>query len=217
MRAVAVLVAIPLVLVPLYTVVTPVSTRMLWRSLTGERVERQVVDLRSVAPVAARTVLIAEDARLCRHWGVDWGEVREVLSAEGGPRRGGSSIAMQVARNLFLWQGRGFVGALRKPLEFPLALWIDLVWSKPRLVEVYLNIAEWGPDGEFGIEAGARRAFGKSARELTPREAALMAAMLPNPILRDPKKPSARMARLAGIFEDRARRWTHLTDCLPGG
>ena len=79
--------------------------------------------------------------------------------------RGGSTITQQVAKNLFLWRGRSFV---RKALEFPLALWIDLVLSKRRVLEIYLNIAEWGPDGEFGAEAGARRAFGRSAERSEP-------------------------------------------------
>ena len=87
--------------------------------------------------------------------------------------RGGSTIAQQTAKNLFLWPGRSVV---RKALEFPLALWIDLVLGKRRVMEIYLNIAEWGPNGEFGAEAGARHAFGKSARDLTAREAALLAA-----------------------------------------
>ena len=78
--------------------------------------------------------------------------------------RGGSTITQQVAKNLFLWPGRSW---LRKALEFPLALWIDLVLSKRRILEIYLNIAEWGPNGEFGVEAGSRYAFGKSARDLT--------------------------------------------------
>jgi monofunctional biosynthetic peptidoglycan transglycosylase len=81
--------------------------------------------------------------------------------------RGGSTITQQVAKNLFLWQGRSYI---RKALEFPLAFWIDLILSKRRVLEIYLNIAEWGPNGEFGAEAGARRAFGKSAQDLSRYE-----------------------------------------------
>ena len=92
--------------------------------------------------------------------------------------RGGSTITQQVAKNLFLWPGRSFV---RKALELPLALWIDLVLPKRRVLEIYLNIAEWGPNGEFGVEAGSRRAFGKSARDLVPHQAAMLAAVLPKP------------------------------------
>ena len=92
--------------------------------------------------------------------------------------RGGSTITQQVAKNLFLWQGRSFI---RKGLELPLALWIDLVLPKRRILEIYLNIAEWGPNGEFGVESAARYAFNKPAAQVSPGEAALLAAMLPNP------------------------------------
>src|SRR6202040_3917651 len=98
-----------------------------------------------------------------------------------GEARGGSTITQQTAKNLFLWPGRSFV---RKALEFPLALWIDLVLPKRRIMEIYLNIARWGPNGEFGAEAGARSAFGKSAVDLDRREAALLASILPNPVRR---------------------------------
>src|SRR4029453_5409076 len=102
-----------------------------------------------------------------------------------------------------LWQGRSYI---RKVLELPLAVWIDLVLPKRRIMEIYLNIAEWGPNGQFGAEAGARHAFAKSSRELTPREAALMAAVLPGPRARSAKAPSANVRRLAGIYEGRAAR-----------
>ena len=100
--------------------------------------------------------------------------------------RGVSTITQQVAKNLFLWPGRSFV---RKALELPLALWIDLVLPKRRVLEIYLNIAEWGPRGEFGAEAASRYAFNKSVRSLTPREAALLAAVLPNPHRRSARQP----------------------------
>jgi monofunctional glycosyltransferase len=125
--------------------------------------------------------------------------------------RGSSTITQQVAKNLFLWPGRSFV---RKALEFPLALWIDLVLSKRRVLEIYLNIAEWGPSGEFGIEAGSRRAFGKSARDLNPFEAALMAASLPNPVTRNARSPGPGMRRLAGLYVGRSERSGGVTACL---
>ena len=126
-------------------------------------------------------VIIAEDGRFCSHHGVDFAEIREAIADADDidEMRGGSTITQQVAKNLFLWPGRSFV---RKALEFPLALWIDLVLPKRRILEIYLNIAEWGPNGEFGAEAGARRAFGKPARDLSRYEAALLAAILPNPV-----------------------------------
>ena len=125
--------------------------------------------------------------------------------------RGGSTIAQQTAKNLFLWPGRSVV---RKVLEFPLALWIDLVLGKRRVLEIYLNIAEWGPNGDFGAEAAARHAFNKSARELSAREAALLAAVLPNPRRRSAARPGPGVRRLAGIYETRARQSGAIADCV---
>jgi monofunctional biosynthetic peptidoglycan transglycosylase len=124
--------------------------------------------------------------------------------------RGGSTVTQQTAKNLFLWQGRSVV---RKALEFPLALWLDFVLGKRRVMEIYLNIAEWGPNGEFGAEAGARHAFGKSARDLTSREAALLASVLPNPLRRSAARPGPGVRRLAGIYEARAAR-SGSAECL---
>jgi monofunctional glycosyltransferase len=213
--AVLVLLLIPYAMTPLYLVVQPVSTPMLWRWATGERVERTWVPLDAVAPILPATVIAAEDARFCRHSGVDWREVRNAIEEadELGEARGGSTISQQAAKNLFLWQGRSFI---RKALELPLAFWIDLVLPKRRLMEIYLNIAEWGPKGEFGAEAGARYAFGKSARALTGREAALMAAVLPNPLRRSARTPGPGVRRLAGIYEARARSARDIAACLGG-
>jgi monofunctional biosynthetic peptidoglycan transglycosylase len=96
-------------------------------------------------------------------------------------------------------------------------LWIDLVLSKQRILEIYLNIAEWGPNGEFGAEAGARRAFGRSARGLSPSQAALLVAELPNPRDRDARRPGPGLRRLAGLYRARAARApASVTACLPG-
>jgi monofunctional biosynthetic peptidoglycan transglycosylase len=112
---------------------------------------------------------------------------------------------------LFLWQGRSYV---RKALEFPLALWIDLILPKRRVLEIYLNIAEWGPNGEFGAEAGARRAFGKSAQDLTRYEGALMAATLPNPTIRNARRPGPGLQRLAGLYVARTTKSPAAAGCL---
>jgi monofunctional biosynthetic peptidoglycan transglycosylase len=125
--------------------------------------------------------------------------------------RGGSTITQQVAKNLFLWQGRSYV---RKALEFPLALWIDLILPKRRVLEIYLNIAEWGPNGEFGAEAGSRRAFGKSAQDLSRYEGALMAATLPNPTNRNARRPGPGLQRLAGLYVARATKSPAAAGCL---
>ena len=207
------LAALPLGLTLLYAVVPPPSTLMLARWATLRPVAREWRPLDQISPALQRAVLVSEDARFCTHWGVDWDAIRTVMREGGadGPGRGASTITMQVAKNLFLWQGLAYV---RKPLEIALASWIDLVWPKRRIMEVYLNIAEWGPDGVFGAEASARRAFGRGADRLDPRQAALMAAALPNPTLRDPKRPSSRSRGNATIVASRARAAGALADCL---
>ncbi len=186
----------------LYAVATPPSTLMLGRWLTGRDVDRRTTTLGEIAPSLPAAVIAAEDARFCLHSGVDWDALRLVMEDdEDGPSRGASTLAMQVAKNLFLWPSRSYI---RKALEIPIALYLDLIWSKPRMIEIYLNIAEWG-EGVFGAESAARRHFGKSARDLNPREAALLATSLPNPFLRDPAKPSRRQRALAATVLDRLR------------
>lgn len=184
-----------------YSVATPVSTLMLARWLSGEPASRTAVPLEAMAPSLPLAVIASEDARYCTHAGVDWDALRQVIveADEDGPSRGASTIPMQTAKNLFLWPNRSYV---RKGLEIPLALFIDLAWSKRRLMENYLNIAEWG-EGIFGAEAAARRYFGKSARDLSRHEAALLATALPNPILRNPARPSPRHRALASRLQRR--------------
>jgi monofunctional biosynthetic peptidoglycan transglycosylase len=118
---------------------------------------------------------------------------------------------MQTAKNLFLWPRRS---TIRKGIEIGMALVMGEAWSKARTLEIYLNIAEWG-DGTYGIEAAAQRYFHKTARELNPREAALLATALPNPILRNPARPSPLQRRLAGALEAKARENSDLLKCLP--
>jgi len=203
----------PYALAPLYAVGQPVSTVMLWRKLTGDRVERRYVPLSRISPALPLAVIIAEDGRFCSHHGVDLAEIRDAIADADDLEnaRGGSTITQQLAKNLFLWPGRSYV---RKALEFPLALWIDLVLSKRRTLELYLNVAEWGPDGEFGAEAGARYAFGKSAHDLSRYEAGLLAAALPNPVERDTHAPGPGLRRLAGLYVSRAAKSPEVDDCL---
>ena len=207
------LLVLPYLLTPLYLLVRPISTLMLWRWATGARVERTFVPLQAMAPVLPTTVIAAEDARFCSHSGVDWRGLRQAVEEADdlAEVRGGSTVTQQVAKNLFLWPGRSFV---RKALEFPLALWIDLVLPKRRILEIYLNVAEWGPDGQFGAEAAARHAFGKSTRDVSAREAALLAAILPNPAVRSARRPGPGVRRLAGIYEARARGSREIAACL---
>jgi monofunctional biosynthetic peptidoglycan transglycosylase len=210
---VIVLLVLPYLLTLVYLAVPPVSTLMAWRWITGARVERAWVPLGETAPALPLAVIVAEDGQFCRHRGIDWRGLREAIeeAEDLSEARGGSTITQQVAKNLFLWSGRSY---LRKVLEFPLALWIDLVMPKRRIMEIYLNVAEWGPNGEFGAEAGAQRAFRKSARNLGFNEAALMAAILPNPRRRSAQRPGPGVRRLAGIYSGRARRAEQLGGCV---
>jgi len=194
---------LPYLLTPLYLVVRPVSTLMVWRYVTFQPVTRIWRPLEDIAPVLPRTVIASEDGQFCNHRGIDWRSLRDILkeAEDLEDLRGGSTITQQTAKNLFLWQGRSYV---RKALEMPLAVWMDLVLGKRRVMEIYLNVAEWGPSGQFGAEAGARRAFKTSAADLDARQAALMAAMLPNPRRRDAQKPGPAVRRLAGIYQRRA-------------
>jgi len=201
---VLVLLLLPYLVAPFYRAGHPVSTLMAWRWLKGAPVSRQWVDLNAMSPSLPRTVVASEDAKFCSHRGVDWGALREVMddAEDGEVVRGGSTITQQVVKNLFLWPGRSVV---RKGLELPLSMWIDLVLGKQRVLEIYLNIAELGPSGQFGVGSGAAYAFGKPASELSPREAALLAAILPNPIRRSARNPGPGVRRLAGTYMVRAQ------------
>ena len=194
---------LPYLLAPLYRAGHPVSTLMAWRYLTGAPVSRQWVDFSAISPYLPRSVVAAEDANFCSHHGIDWDALREVIddAEDGEVTRGGSTITQQVAKNLFLWPGRSVV---RKALELPLALWIDLVLPKQRILEIYLNIAELGPNGQFGAQAGSIFAFGRPASALSPRDAALLAAILPNPVKRSARNPGPGVRRLAGTYMARA-------------
>lgn len=195
-----------------YRFIPPVSTLMLGRWVTLRPVERDYVGIERISPFLPLAVLTSEDSRFCQHSGVDWQALREVINAsdEDGPSRGASTIPMQVAKNLFLWPSRSF---LRKGLELPIALYLDLIWPKPRMMEAYLNIAEWG-DGIFGAEAAAQHYFHKSAQSLTRSEAALLARALPNPLLRNPARPSARHRALAGRLQTRMSLTAPDSRCL---
>lgn len=206
--ALAVVVLAPYVIAPFYRAGHPVSTLMAWRSLRGAPMQREWIDLAAMSPYLPRSVVAAEDAHFCKHHGIDWGALREAIDdakEDGTPFRGASTITQQVAKNLFLWQGRDFI---RKALEFPLALWIDFVLPKPRILEIYLNIAELGPQGQFGVETASAYAFGKSAASLSPREAALLASVLPNPVKRSARNPGPGVRRLAGTYVARAQAST---------
>src|ERR1700753_2415558 len=161
---------------------------MAWRWLKGAPVSRPWIDFSAISPSLPRSVVGSEDAKFCSHHGIDWEALRGAIddAEDGEIAGGGSTITQQVAKNLFLWPGRSVV---RKALELPLAMWIDLVLPTHRILEIYLNIAEFGPSGQFGVQTGSLYAFGHGAAQLTPREAALMAAILANPHQRSARNP----------------------------
>ncbi|MEF2551528.1 monofunctional biosynthetic peptidoglycan transglycosylase [Aurantimonas sp. A2-1-M11] len=197
-----VLVAVPLVLTPVYALRTihPVSTLMLADHFGFRPMQRDWVAIDDIAPVMVYSVIMSEDGQFCRHDGIDWGEVRAVVeeALAGEETRGASTIPMQTVKNLFLWGGRSYV---RKAVEAPLALYLDLVLSKRRIMEIYLNVVEWDT-GIYGVEAAAQHYFSRSAGNLTARQAALLAVTLPNPVERNPANPGRGLNRLA----DRVQR-----------
>jgi monofunctional biosynthetic peptidoglycan transglycosylase len=215
LAAVAVVVLLPYLLTLVYAVVPPpVSATMLWKKLDGQGIDYRWRPLADTSQNLVRSVVTAEDAGICRHNGVEWGVLGEVISEamqrEGGPTRGGSTITQQVAKNLFLWPSRSYV---RKALEIPLALWIDLVWTKRRIVEVYVNTAEWAP-GVYGAEAAAQHHFNKSAKALTRSQAARLAAALPNPVVRNAGRPGPQTRAKARTIRRRVNSTVPYLDCL---
>ena len=157
----------------------PGTLLMVQRMAEGESVRRRPVPLDEISPHLVRAVIAAEDSKFCSHRGVDPDAIAEAVGEyrDGKGLRGASTITQQTAKNLFLWNGGGLV---RKAGEAWMAVFTDFVWSKRRVMAHYLNIAEWG-DGIFGADAAARARFGKPARDLSVREAALLAAVLPSP------------------------------------
>lgn len=161
-------------------------------------------DLEDVSQSMIFAVLAGEDQQFLKHHGFDIPAIEMALKHNQSHRRkrGASTISQQTAKNVFLWEGRSW---LRKGLEVPLTLAIELLWGKRRILEVYLNVAEFGP-GVFGIEAAAHHWFQVSASRLSRRQAALLAASLPAPRLYNPNKPSSQLAQRASWIEGQIRR-----------
>jgi len=194
---------VPYVLAPFYRVGHPVSALMAWRWLKGAPVTRQWIDLDEMSPYLPRSVVGAEDAKFCGHHGVDWGALRDVVddAEDGEVTRGGLDHHPAGGEKLFLWPGRSVI---RKALELPLALWIDAVLPKSRILEIYLNIAELGPSAS-SVPRPARPMRSGTRATLSPREAALLAAILPNPVKRSARNPGPGVRRLAGTYIVRAQ------------
>lgn len=199
------------VLMVVYKFIDPPTTPTLAaRWLMREPVEQRWVPIERISTRLIQAVIASEDARFCTHRGVDFGELRTVLDeARQGNSRGGSTISMQLVKNLYLWPQRSYV---RKAVEIPLALALDLIHSKRRSLEMYLNIVEWGP-GIYGAEAAARYHFDKPASQLTAAESARLAVSLPNPVTRDAGLPAPRVTRLAENLMRRVRAGVN-TSCL---
>lgn len=169
----------------------------------GTTFRQKWVPLEQISPNLIHAVIAAEDTRFCAHDGIDFEAINAAIedNKSGRRRRGGSTITQQTAKNVFLWNGGGYA---RKAVEAWFTLYIDTIWSKRRIMEVYLNIAEWG-DGIFGAEAAAQARFGKPASQLSAREAALLAAVLPSPNKWRVNPPGSYVRTRAGTLQSRAR------------
>lgn len=210
--ALVLFVALPAVLIGLYTVVPPpVTPLMLIRWTEGHGIVKDWVPLSQISPHLPAAVIAAEDNLFCRHHGFDLAAIREQAEnyLAGEPVRGASGITQQTAKNLFLWPDRGWFG---KALEAWLALGLELAWPKRRILEVYLNVIEFGP-GIYGAEAASLHHFRKNAEALTRRQAALLASILPAPLARSAGNPSAAVERKASIVERRIGQIGGLLDC----
>ena len=180
----------------------PTSAFMLRaRLLNDTRVHYRWTPWDRISPYLAMAVVAAEDQKFPFHHGFDFQSIAEALEDKGGPRRGASTISQQVAKNLFLWPGRSYI---RKGLEAYLTLLIETFWPKRRILEIYLNVAEFGP-GIFGAGAAGRQLFDRSALHLSLWEASLLAAVLPNPKRMSANRPSAYVRHRAGEI----RSWVH--------
>jgi monofunctional biosynthetic peptidoglycan transglycosylase len=212
-RIALVLLLLPTALLAVYRFVPPPATPLMLLRLTeGEGLEKDWVALDAISPALPRAVIAAEDNRFCEHGGIDWAalgpELRRALAGEHA--RGASTISMQTVKNLLLWPGRDPV---RKVLEALLTPQLELLWSKRRIIEVYLNVAELGP-GLYGAQAAAKRFFDKPASRLTAREAALIAAVLPNPRRWSPARPTRYIAQRARTIQRRVEQLGPLLDCV---
>lgn len=198
-------------LVVIYRVVDPpITPLMLIRPMEGVAggdlvgVNKRWVSLDEINPAMVRAVIAAEDGRFFTHNGIDWKAVESARQrnerSDGKKLYGASTITMQCARNVFLWQGRNYI---RKGLEVYFTYLIEFVWGKRRILEVYLNVIEWG-DGVYGVEAASEKYFGIHASQLSARQAALLASVLPNPRHWDPSRPTGYINRRASMIQGRA-------------
>jgi monofunctional biosynthetic peptidoglycan transglycosylase len=198
-RALCAVFVLAIVMIILAGVVNPPTT--IYMSQESRRlggVDYEWVSIDEIAPIMARAVVAAEDANFCQHWGFDLRAIKTAIAAGG--TRGASTISQQTVKNVFLWHGRNFI---RKAMEAFMTPLVEAVWSKRRIVEVYLNVAEFD-EGVFGVEAAARHYFGVGPEALTPTQAARLAAILPSPKTRSASRPSNSVRRRAAKIIDGA-------------
>lgn len=205
----------PAALVALYRSVPPPQTPLMW--LRGGEVHYTWTPIARISPYLARSAVAAEDEAFCTHKGFDraaieraWESYLDAGEDEKATLRGGSTISQQTAKNVFLWPGRTWV---RKALEAWITVYVEAIWPKQRILEVYLNVAEWGP-GVYGAEAAAHHHFHKSAAALSAREAALLASVLPSPLKWSASKPGPYVQGRAEIVAGRAARLGAYANCF---
>ncbi|MGI3164293.1 monofunctional biosynthetic peptidoglycan transglycosylase [Pseudooceanicola sp. 200-1SW] len=199
LRGLAGLVGLLLLTVIAHSVIRPWGgAYMLRERLRLGEIDRTWVPIEEIAPVMARSVVAAEDANFCLHWGIDMSAIRDAIA--DGAARGGSTITQQVVKNVYLWHGRSYV---RKALETLITPVVELTWSKRRILEVYLNVAEFD-EGAFGIEAGAWRYFQALPKDLSAEQAARLAAVLPSPQSWSASAPGDFVTRRSAAIRDGA-------------
>ena len=200
LRCATILVVVLAILIVVFSFVNPPVAHTMWTEWRRlGKIDRQWVPIEDIAPVMARSVVAAEDANFCLHWGFDVDAIRDAIEAGGS--RGASTISQQVVKNVFLWQGRSW---FRKALETAITPVVEAVWSKQRILEVYLNVAEMD-EGVFGVHAAADRYFDVTPDALSPLQAARIAAVLPSPRTRSASQPSKRVRqRTASIMDGAA-------------
>ncbi|MEW9920080.1 monofunctional biosynthetic peptidoglycan transglycosylase [Marimonas sp. MJW-29] len=198
-RGIAIIFLLMVALVILFASVNPPTTIYMFsegRRLGG--VAQTWVPLEEIAPAMARSAVAAEDANFCNHWGFDMAAIR--LAIEEGGARGASTISQQTVKNVYLWHGRLWT---RKALEALMTPLVEAIWSKRRIIEVYLNVAEFD-EGVFGVEAAAQHYFGVAARDLSDTQAARLAAILPSPKTRSASNPGSFVRKRAAQVRDGA-------------
>lgn len=208
----AIILLLPYALTIIYSVVPPPSTLMLADILSLHMPKHRWVPIERISPNLVAAVAAAEDSAFCDHYGFDFRQMEQSIdrASEGKKLRGASTITQQTAKNLFLWNGRSWT---RKILEAPLTVWLEIVLPKRRIMEIYLNIAEWGP-GVYGAEAAAKYHFGIPASSLSITQAALLASALPNPVKRSASSPGAGQLISASVIVRRVLNHSPSLACV---